>query len=403
MKYYQPFVDAFEGADGKYYYSTNYKNCSNNSYLVDCIGINLIDFLNADLEKYKKYIIDTKKMFKSAKASNDIFILKQILDTLRRVIIENNYAPFWLYNIFIENVIEDTTIQYVDNPSDKRIDYKIVDATSSGMLMKWFSMMSDVVSLQKKYRELIDDVLNVNTIKESNTLIALEKVVNKYKSILFMELPYSNKIRIIARNGKYDNYKQRELLRESSSPNTALKKAVSQGMKVLLLPSVKLHTFEDVLYYEFTEMLKKGYRVNRCKLCGNYYIMKSARNTEYCTDPYDDGMTCAKIAAQLKFKGALDDKFLGEYFKYYKTVYQRYYRVFDNGKSKLSGKDMSLDDFMDWSEEAQSLRKEYTKLRDEISQDISITPQQRWNKKKSLANSFIKRLHAIPTPYYEKK
>uniref|UniRef100_UPI0006D1449E DUF6076 domain-containing protein n=1 Tax=Clostridium sp. NkU-1 TaxID=1095009 RepID=UPI0006D1449E len=56
-----------------------------------------------------------------------------------------------------------------------------------------------------------------------------------------------------------------------------------------------LEDFSDFLYYEFTELLKQGLTVRRCKNCGQYFVLKSKHRTYYCDRKQENGHTCKQI------------------------------------------------------------------------------------------------------------
>ena len=92
-------------------------------------------------------------------------------------------------------------------------------------------------------------------------------------------------------------------------------------------------------------------------MCGKYFLVITARDVEYCKNINESGYSCAKLASIEKYKESLNDPFLKEYSKINETMYQRYYRVKDFWyEEELSGKDMTSEEYYEWSQEAQPLR-----------------------------------------------
>ena len=146
--------------------------------------------------------------------------------------------------------------------------------------------------------------------------------------------------------------------------------------------SIQIHSLNEALFYEFSELVKNGYRVNRCKMCGKYFLVITARDVEYCKNINESGYSCAKLASIEKYKESLNDPFLKEYSKITEMMYQRYYRVKDSWyEEELSGKDMTFSEYDEWSEEAQDLRREYTDVRDAISKNPNLTSKQKYSKR----------------------
>jgi hypothetical protein len=66
-------------------------------------------------------------------------------------------------------------------------------------------------------------------------------------------------------------------------------------------------------------------------------------------------------------------------------MYQRYYRVNDIwSDQELSGKDMTFDEYFEWSQKAQDLRRDYIDARDAISKNLNLSSKQKYSKKKKM-------------------
>ena len=49
------------------------------------------------------------------------------------------------------------------------------------------------------------------------------------------------------------------------------------GEGVSLMPYYLIEYLDEMLFFEFTEMLKNGLYVKRCKLCGRYFVLTDKR------------------------------------------------------------------------------------------------------------------------------
>ena len=161
--------------------------------------------------------------------------------------------------------------------------------------------------------------------------------------------------------------------------------------------SIQIHSLNEALFYEFSELVKNGYRINRCKMCGKYFLVITARDVEYCKNINENGYSCAKLASIEKYKESLNDPFLKEYNKISEKMYQRYYRVKDSWyEEELSGKDMTFSEYDEWSQEAQDLRRNYIDARDAITKNPNLSSKQKYSKKQKLGEKFIADIKAIP-------
>lgn len=61
---------------------------------------------------------------------------------------------------------------------------------------------------------------------------------------------------------------------------------------VTLMPYYLIEYLDETLFFEFTEMLKNGQYVKRCKLCGRYFVLADKRKRDFCDRPYKDRRTC---------------------------------------------------------------------------------------------------------------
>lgn len=52
--------------------------------------------------------------------------------------------------------------------------------------------------------------------------------------------------------------------------------------------------FSDLLYFEFTKLLKRGLQVGKYKLCGQYIVLQSRHETLFCDQIYIEKRTANK-------------------------------------------------------------------------------------------------------------
>ena len=106
-------------------------------------------------------------------------------------------------------------------------------------------------------------------------------------------------------------------------------------------------SFEEVLHFEFIELLRRRISLIKCKNCGRLFIPKRS-NSEYCQRVYTaDGKTCAEIGYAQSFSRTVrNDELLSAYTKAYKAHYARM------TKPRKRVKNMSRDEFSMWYREA---------------------------------------------------
>jgi|GEM_PF-688846 len=106
-------------------------------------------------------------------------------------------------------------------------------------------------------------------------------------------------------------------------------------------------SFEEVLYFELIEMIRRKISVATCKNCGRLFIPRRS-NSDYCHRVYtSDGKTCAEIGyAQTFSRSVKNDELLMAYTKAYKAHYARM------TKPRKRVQNMTRDEFSMWYREA---------------------------------------------------
>lgn len=132
------------------------------------------------------------------------------------------------------------------------------------------------------------------------------------------------------------------------------------GEGVSLMPYYLIEYLDEMLFFEFTEMLKNGQYVKHCKLCGRYFVLTDKRKRDFCNRPYRGKRTCKQVGAKLFFeKGIEADTFLLQYLTEYNKVYSRRYRAVGKYAEEHSGRDLTEEQFKSWSATASQARRDY--------------------------------------------
>jgi hypothetical protein len=106
-----------------------------------------------------------------------------------------------------------------------------------------------------------------------------------------------------------------------------------------------LHELVYIILVNILKNLKTGLNVEKCKLCGKYFINYGKSDYIYCNRLHDDSdKTCRQIGSSIIFKQIRRSDPIG---REYDKVYRKYYSRKTRGK-------MSADDFYKWSREAGS-------------------------------------------------
>lgn len=137
---------------------------------------------------------------------------------------------------------------------------------------------------------------------------------------------------------------------------------------VSLIPFTWFLSFEDMIFYDFLELVSRGLAVKRCKLCGRYFVQKTRHKTEYCERKTENGRTCKQVGPKILFNAELakpENATLKEYDRIRKAKQQKLERDRNKESGRAVGKAQAAYD--KWSEMAAALREQFVK--GEISEE----------------------------------
>lgn len=89
-------------------------------------------------------------------------------------------------------------------------------------------------------------------------------------------------------------------------------------------------------------------------------MLYDKRKRDFCDRPYKDNRTCKQVGGKLFFEKSVEaDEYLAAFLVEYNKVYSRRYRAYGKAPQELRGKDMSVEDFTQWSKLVQQARIDY--------------------------------------------
>lgn len=120
-----------------------------------------------------------------------------------------------------------------------------------------------------------------------------------------------------------------------------------------------IESLHEMLYFEFSEMLKQGLYVKKCKLCSRYFILQTKHETDYCDRISKGKRTCKQVGAKKSYNERVAaDPVLQKY----QRVYKRYFARTANGGNpfeKYPDSKFYNISFSEWSKIAYELRCQY--------------------------------------------
>lgn len=263
---------------------------------------------------------------------------------------KHDYAFFFLVGAL--NNILTTPIYFQDDIEARRLEH----------LQSCFAILEDVSTLKEIFQYALHFCFDKDNLSDRS---AAERLVGFY-----FQFPDLSKFTVQTgfavapvKKGALDYEKVTEI---NKNNNTDTKKTLDaihgDHYKVSLLPYYHIQALDEMLFFEFMEMLKRGIQVKQCRLCGRYFVLIDKRKREYCGREYADGKTCQEVGPLLRYEQLLGaDSYLQKFETEYNKIYSRFYRADGKLDSERSGKDMTREEFGAWSKAASKAKADYQK------------------------------------------
>ncbi len=118
--------------------------------------------------------------------------------------------------------------------------------------------------------------------------------------------------------------------------------------RAILCEEIEFKDFQSFLYYDFFYAIKRNFIVNKCKNCGEFFLIRSGKYMSYCDKPLvnDKDKTCRDVGAKRKY----DDKCKND------PIWQTYSRAYKAHYARYMKKKMTISEFEKWSRYASDLR-----------------------------------------------
>ena len=326
-----PHAKVFVDTDNKYHFVTVTHKSKSGHKIYDNMGSGLIDFITLDLSEYENTL---KKADSSKLAYDDMRnLIFDIAETLRY---KHEYIWFFLVgalnNIFAEEC----------NPKTQ--------------LSRCFDVLYSIIELHQIFNFGVLLCLDVDNHPEFTTAekyFSFTKIYEKYSDFLlktsFTIAP--------SYKGVLDFAIVEGINKKAMTETREVLKAVQRDNKgVNLVQFTLIETLEEMLYFEFIELLKQGTNVKKCRLCGRYFMLANQHETYFCNRIYSGKRTCRQVGTKRDYNEKVaNDAVLQEYQRIYKRYFSRGEMPFEkNRDSRFCG--MS---FREWSALARGFRRRY--------------------------------------------
>jgi hypothetical protein len=111
----------------------------------------------------------------------------------------------------------------------------------------------------------------------------------------------------------------------------------------------EIDAIDDLLRFEFIEMVKHDIFIKKCKNCGSFFMPKRRVDAEYCDRIIGESKRkCSEIGAVLRYERKVAEN----------PILEAYSKAYKRFNSRTRAKKMTQGEFLSWSEQARQLRDE---------------------------------------------
>ena len=141
------------------------------------------------------------------------------------------------------------------------------------------------------------------------------------------------------------------------------KSLIDSSGNSILCEEISFDDLQSFLYFDFFNGIRKNYIPNKCKNCGNYFLIQGGKYFSYCNRKLKDepAKTCRDVGSRRRY----DDKCKND------PIWQTYNRAYKAHYARYMKKKMTISEFEEWSRFASEIRDKA--IAGEISYDDYYT------------------------------
>lgn len=322
----------------------------------DCVGDFLIQFLEMDLMKYIKAVeglgIGTEFNFGLLSKCSFAELCDKMYDT----------ADLLSGNLHLHRFLVADTMKYLQGqalPEQER-------------LQKAYLELLYIVQMYHQFTNALAFCLDAD--KAPDIAVARKFAIFMQTSKRFANYKFQTGYGIAPtdKQGNLDYGTVRNLNDSDADVQTQLDSAQNEKGGVSLLPFTWILAFEDLIFFDFLELVSRGLSVKRCKLCGKYFVQRTRHKTEYCDRKTENGRTCKQVGPKMIFNARLE-KAENAPLKEYERIRRMKQQKLERDRNKETAKTMGQAQaaFDAWSVPAMAERERF--VAGEISSEEFLT------------------------------
>ena len=317
-----------------------------------CVGNFLIQFLEMDLSEF----IGALNKFGEGTQFRTQLLFEQGYGKTKDALLDT--ADLLSGNLHLHRLLVGAMQMLFDNDA----------LTDLEQLEKAYLELLYIVQMYNQFSMVLNFCLGADSYQElgvSRKLAAFLQSSQRFRSYKF-QTGYG--IMPVDKHGNLDYDVVQQINTANMDLETQLGTVQNERGGVHLVPFTWILSFEDLIFFDFLELVSRGLPVKQCKYCNRYFVQKTRHSTEYCDRKTENGRTCKQVGPKAVFNTLLkkpENAALKEYDRIRKAKQQKLERDRNKETAENAGKAQAAYDA--WSEPAMAARERF--VAGEISEE----------------------------------
>lgn len=310
----------------------------------ECVGNFLIQFLEMDLSEF----IGALNQFGESTQFRTQLLFEQGYGKTKDALLDT--ADLLSSNLHLHRLLAGAMQMLFDNEA----------LTDLEQLEKPYLELLYIVQMYNQFSMVLDFCLGADSYPElgvARKLAAFLQSSQRFRSYKF-QTGYG--ILPVDKHGNLDYDTVQQMNTADADLEMQLGAVQNERGGVHLVPFTWILSFEDLIFFDFLELVSRGLPVKQCKYCKHYFVQKTRHSTEYCDRKTENGRTCKQVGPKAVFNAQLEkpeNAALKEYDRIRKAKQQKLERDRNKETQEDAGKAQAAYDA--WSEPAMVARERF--------------------------------------------
>lgn len=256
----------------------------------DCVGDFLIQFLEMDLTEY----IERLNQFGEGTQFRVQLLFEQGYRKTKDALLD--IADLLSSNLHLHRLLVGAMQMLFNNEV----------LTDLEQLEKAYLELLYVVQMYHQFSMVIDFCLGANSYPELGVARKLASFLQSSQRFRSYKFQTGYGILPVDKYGNLDYDTVQQMNVADADLETQLGAVQNERGGVHLVPFTWILSFEDLIFFDFLELVSRGLPVKQCKYCNRYFVQKTRHSTEYCDRKTENGRTCKQVGPKMIFNAQLE-------------------------------------------------------------------------------------------------